>query len=213
MMPAQPKELVVLVADADAETVLSALLQSRQASLGVRIACHDVVKPPKSNDAWVFRRAHEYLREVRRTYQRAIVVLDWHGSGGESKAAEELEGEVESRARASGWPEGAVAVVVIDPELEAWAWGRSDRAAQILGLPEQQLLDVLAGFGLSGDGKVGRPKEALEAVVARCLHQRPKSSRVHARMAREMGRLDDCQDRAFRKLVRVLREWFPAEES
>jgi len=150
---------------------------------------------------------------VRRIYERAVVVLDWHGSGGEAKDAEGLERQVESRARASGWPDGTVAAIVIDPELEAWAWGRNDRAAQILGLPEERLVEVLAAFGVSEAGKPARPKEALEAVVERCLHQRPKSSRVHSRMAREMGRLGDCQDRAFRKLVRVLREWFPAEEA
>jgi hypothetical protein len=203
------RDLIVLVADADAQRAIETLLTDRRPGLRIREIDFRVENRAGAHDSWVYVHGHEYLRERRARHGRAIVVFDLEGSGAEGRSPEEAEREVERRLRQSGWEEGRVKAIAIAPELEAWAWGRNDRAAQILGVPADELLEVLSRFGLGDSGKVTRPKEALEAILREKLQQRPKSSAIYARMARKMGRLDQCQDRAFGRFLQTLREWFP----
>jgi hypothetical protein len=206
-----PKDLVVLVADADAAKVFGPLL-SRHASLRIREARFEVIDLPSANDAWLVRHAHEALRGVGRSYRHALVVFDHHGSGFERHSGPSLEEQVERRLCESGWAEGAVAAIAIEPELEAWAWGRPDVLARFLNVPADVLRTRVRGLGLDARGKAPQPKEALRWVCTELTGQ-PLPVAVLVGMARRRGRLDGCQDRAFRKLLRVLREWFPADKA
>ena len=181
------RDLIVLVADADAQRAVETLLRDRKPGLRIQEIDFGVENRPGAHDSWVYLHAHEYLRERRGRHRRAIVIFDLEGSGAEGSTPEEAEQEVEMWLRRSGWEEGTFRAIAIAPELEAWAWGRNDRAAQILGVQLEELLEVLSRFGLEESGKVGRPKEALEAVLRERLQQRPKSSAIYARMAPEDG--------------------------
>ncbi len=208
--PAQ-QDLLVLVADNDARDVLDVLLGTRAAALGTKVLDFDTLRIAGTRDPDVYRRAHDYVRGMWKDYRRAIIIFDHEGSGAETTAVEELEAELEARLRRNGWSEDSVAAVAIHPELEAWVWGQLEALAESWHTTAEDLRRELAPFGLDGQGKVRRPKEALRAIHHRHTG-RPVSGANLVSMARARGRLDDCRDRAFRKFLRVLREWFPAEQ-
>ena len=212
MKPQAPRDLLLFVADDDMARVLSALLCLRRRALRIRHIDFGLMVHP-GHDPALRKRAHEDLRGAPARYRSAIVLLDREGSGAESQDPEALEADIEARLVASGWPPGSATAVVVNPELEAWVWGQTDRVARILGLAHKELLRVLAPFGLDETGKVQKPKSALRAVLRRLHPRRPRSPAVLAEIAARLGRLDDCHDRAFRKLLRVLREWSPLSRS
>ena len=45
-----------------------------------------------------------------------------HGSGGEFTRPETLEIDLENQLKSNGWPNNNAAVIIIEPELEAWVW-------------------------------------------------------------------------------------------
>jgi hypothetical protein len=207
-----PHDLVVLVADDDMAGVLSALLDQRQRALRVRDIDYGLMVHP-GHDPALRTRAHEDLRGAQGRYRAAVVLLDREGSGAGRQGPEMVEAEIEARLRASGWPPGSAVAIVIDPELEAWVWGQTVPVARALGLSVEELGQILMPFGVDETGKVRQPKSALRAVLRRLHPRRPRSPAVLAELAKRIGKLERCQDRAFRKLLRVLREWFPAEEA
>jgi hypothetical protein len=206
------QDLLVLVADNDARDVLEVLLGSRTAALGIRALDLTVLRIAGTRDADVYRKAHDHLRGMWRHYAHAVVVFDHEGSGAETKPAEDLESELEARLRRNGWPENRAAAVAIDPELEAWVWGPLGELAGLWDTAEDHLRRQLVAFDLDAQGKVRQPKEALRAIHYRHT-QRPVSGADLMRLARTRGNLAECRDRAFCKLLRVLREWFPVEVS
>jgi len=161
------------------------------------------------HDPWLRRWADDLLRPMRRDYAHGLVLFDHEGCGDEATPPEEIEQAMEDGLRRSGWQRDAARVVVVHPELEAWLLGRRRRAAQILGVSEQDLGQTLAKFELSPSGRLVHPKEALADILKTLLSKRPKSATVFAEFARSMGRLDECQDRAFAKFRDTLRRWFP----
>lgn len=208
-MSAEPvKDLIVLVPDWDCKRTLDTLLAERQMDLGIRRISFDVIRHP-GHDPYVYGHGHELLRERARDYSHGLLVLDFDGSGARESGPVEVERRLEQALARSGWTADSAAAVVICPELEVWLWGRLDRAAAVLGVGVTELRDGLARFGLREDEKVERPKEALEHALRSICRQRPKSAAVFVEFARGMGSFDECQDRAFRKLLAVLRRWFP----
>jgi len=209
-MRSQPgKDLVVLVADKDAEQAVGTLLRDRTSSLEIRPLTFQVYRHHQ-HDPGVRVRAHDFLRSMARAYRRALVVFDLEGCGREDAKREQIEQEVEDRLLSSGWESDRAAAVVVAPELEAWVWGRTGRVAQILGAGATELQEAVEEFGVLESGKLTQPKEALRHVLS-SVCGRPWSSALFADFAREMGRFDDCQDRAFGKLLSTLRRWFPAD--
>ncbi len=69
------KDLVVLVADAQQETVVNTLLQERRQSLEIRAITFDIEKHP-GKDSGVYSRGAEYCKDGLRR-NRSSIVSTW----------------------------------------------------------------------------------------------------------------------------------------
>jgi len=210
--PPPKKDLVVLVADSNAEHALNEILD-RYPSLGIRRIYFQVIRDTARADPGCYGRSHEFLRPSLREFKHAIVIFDRQGSGRESRDAEELEHEVANRLRQNGWADRA-AVIVIDPELEAWVWRPSRQAEESVGWrgKAMPLREWLQQMELWPEGvlKPPDPKLALEATLREL--RRPRSSAIYADLAKKVS-LRNCRDRSFCRLVQILRNWFPSSQS
>lgn len=203
-------DLVVLAPDSMIEHTLRGLFE-RKASLGLRPFSFHII-PFARHDPGCFRESAAMLhRELRRS-RRALVVFDHKGSGQEQLFREEIERIVESQLSANGW-DGRAAVVVISPELEAWAFAESNYAPKMFHFNGNyaELKQWLRGKGLldEHEAKPKDPKSALDAVLRQ--NKIPRSSSLFLQLAQKVS-LKHCADPAFRKLAHTLQTWFPADE-
>lgn len=203
------KDLVCLVADKNMEQALRGLL-SRPEALKIDPPTYDLFVHPES-DPGCCRHGVEFLRSFSSRYERALLCFDFEGCGREDDSSRSLTRRLEKDLSRNGWNERARAIV-IDPELEVWVWSDSPEVDTILGwtgtfpglrpwLEQQEWLE-------SGAAKPKRPKEAMEAALREV--RRPRSSATFRKLAETVSFLR-CQDRAFLKLKKTLRLWFPAD--
>ena len=173
----------------------------------ITIERSDLIVPAGEKDPGLFARAPDLARPYLRTHEHLLVVLDaaWAGSPGAQRIEEQL-GEKLAR---NGWSNERAAVVVIEPELEVWAW--SDRRALARALyvelptpARPRVPDILAEWGR--DAARG-PKERLEALREKLAI--PTSSAQFRRFA-AAARIEPCEDRGFARLRDLFRRWFPA---
>jgi hypothetical protein len=205
-MPDSPKDLVILTACKDAKVGIEAFLTEPEA--GVRSITYECYSHPKRDSGC--RKASEFLRPFLRSFKYALVVLDREGSGMENLVAESIESEIEGDLGVNGW-DSQCAVVVIDPELEAWIWDRSLSVRRILSshMTREDLMAWLLaqGFPMSeGNSKLERPKEAFRELLR--ATKTPVSSALFGQFARS-AKTATCQDRSFVKLRATLQSWFP----
>jgi len=202
------KDLICLVADKDIEETLRALLGRHQA-LDIRETVHDILSHPE-RDPGCRLRAQDFLRPYHGRYDHALVVFDREGCGREEPSRAEIEDDLEKKLRASGWEGDRAAVVVIDPEVEAWIWSESPHVDAVLGwggkspnlrswLVERSFLDPEAL-------KPRRPKEAMDEAIRKA--GKPRSSSLFRQLAERVS-VSKCSDPAFAKLRETLSMWFP----
>lgn len=202
--------LIVLVADRDIQETLSKLFR-RPEDLGIGQLRFDIIRHP-GRDAGCRKNAANLLRPYLRTHRYGLVVFDRHGCGSDARR-EEIEQRLESDLAQNGWGRRARAVV-IDPELEVWAWSGSPVVSAAMGWGGRydELRSWLARRGL-WDDDLPKPSDPKRAMI-QALHGAPRSTRPR-RSARIFGRIAagvsivGCDDPAFRKLLDTLREWFP----
>jgi hypothetical protein len=200
------KDLVALVADVQQEKTLETLLRERSHSLGMRAITFDIYRHPRQ-DAGVYHEAADFLAPYRPPqYRHALVLLDWVWDGAPGDVAF-LQSTLLARLGQSGWAAEVAQVIVLDPELEAWAWAASPHVPQVL---RTQWGDIHAlaqahGFWRVDEAKPHQPKELLEAILAR--QRRPRSAAIFQELARRIG-LAHCQDPAFVLLRQTLQQWF-----
>jgi hypothetical protein len=202
------RELMVLVADADAEAVVRTLLSKRHKSLGIKLMKEGkdfVIHKHPNRDSGVRTGAVDFLRPFQRDFNHALVIFDHKGCGAEGKKPQDLEEELEQELKRNGWHDRC-AVIVIEPELEAWVWAGLHHIARVTGLTITDLQGLMAKFTKGNLGKPVEPKEAWREVLRR--GGRKPSAKIFGELTESLG-LSKCQDRAFRKLVAVLRSWFP----
>lgn len=209
------KDLIVLVADTDARYAMEGLLE-RPRDLGIRSIQYEVRQESDHDPACRVRSA-EVLRPVHNIFDHALVVFDYHGCSS-SEPRKRVQDAVIGRLRINGWGDRASAVV-IEPELEAWAWGDPAYLAGALGWSDRSLAMFLRRQGLQERGR-SRPtdlKRALKAAVWNAPRPKRKRRRkLSARVYRELAAVipvDRCPDPAFRELQRTLRAWFPRDFS
>jgi len=202
------KDLIVLVADQDQEKTVIELLK-RHRSLKIRPIAFEVQRHPE-RDAGVFKNCDEFLKPFQREYRYALVMFDKEGCGQENVSVDELQNQVQARLDASGW-EGRSAVVVLEPELEAWVFTDSPHIVEVLADGDKDLFDkVLRGKPKSALGKPERPKEAMKEILAQ--KGIPWSSSLFQRLASQVS-LQGCRDPAFLRFKELLRRWFPPEST
>lgn len=202
-MSGEDLDLIVLVADSDAEWAVRTLLEKRYQSLKLRPLHAKVIKHTQ-RDAGVYLHCHELLRQFQHKARHALVMLDHHGSGREAKEAEEIEKDIEERLAKSGWSDRGAAVV-FSPELEIWVWSSSPRVADVIGLPYKDLQRILEQEPRDALGKPEDPKSTLEKALYKS--KRPFSSRIFQELA-DVVSLRHCHDRAFNKFRHTLQNWF-----
>jgi len=199
-------DLVILVADTDAEWTVRTLLRQRYPALRIREIAFEVFRHPQ-RDAGVFLHAHEFLRAYVGQADHAMVLLDREGSGRESLSPLEIEGRIEDALLQNGWRPEQIAAIALDPELEVWVWSPSPHVADIIGLEASVLHQILVQTPKTPLGKPQRPKETLLQALYRS--KRPFSARLFQELAARVSLR--CEERAFAKFRDTLQQWFPPE--
>lgn len=204
--PAQPRDLLIVVADRNMEAAVAGIL-SRPQALRIRPLAFDVRVHPHRDSGCCFE-GLEFLSVFRDRYQRAVLIFDREGSGRDTEYAEDLERDLETQLTAAGWQD-RIAVLVLDPELENWVWSDSPHVASELGWTAG-MRDLRAwleshDFLRVPTPKPARPKEAMEAVMKH--NNTKRSSSIYRRLAEKVS-FKRCTDRSFLKLIARLQSWF-----
>lgn len=208
-MTSREFDLAILVADKDMEYTFQGLF-SRPRSLGIRTIKHKVISHPE-HDGGCRKTGVDLLRRYERSADYGLLIFDWEGSGARQMTPEDLEKDLEEKLSANGW-EHRNAVIVIQPELEAWVWANTNKVDQILGWPTSlphagDMQDWIQeqGWIQSRGTKPDRPKEAFRAVLRHS--EKPVSASIFRELAEKVS-FKNCQDRAFLRLQSVLQNWF-----
>ncbi|WP_431877464.1 methylation-associated defense system protein MAD4 [Micromonospora marina] len=200
------RDVVFLVADAAMDQMLRGFLGRPQChrSIGCNPfrfdAREDLIVAP-FRDPDVYGRAAELLQPYERSHRHAVAMLDlaWEGS----PTPEQIREHIGAKLKAA-WSHSAV--IVIEPELEAWVWQENPHVAEALKCGTD-FRDVLRRSGHWPDGasKPPDPKAALEFL--RRYHRADRSNAAFGRLAQKIS-VRHCEDRAFCQLRDTLREWF-----
>jgi hypothetical protein len=201
------RDVVFLVADGAMEQLLLGFLGRVQCheSLGCSPFAFDpkedvVVAPTK--DPGVCGTARELLRPYENSHERAVVMLDaeWEGSPG----AEAIRARIKAMLTGA-WEQ--FAVVVIEPELEAWIWQDNPHVGVAFKC-RSDVREVLrhSGYWPDGELKPPDPKAALHHL--RRHHRADRSNAAFRRLAAHVS-VKGCVDPAFGHLLGALRVWFP----
>lgn len=210
------EQLAVLVPDGAYPLVLSAFLESRTKSLGLRRVEYEIVKDAFRDSS---REAVELLRPFQRRCSHALIIRDLHGSGWEDKGADALEETIKQEMVVTGWSAGRCEAIVVEPEIEAWLRFDSTHLHQLIrdrarrkieweDLLLQPLIDELIEKqgGKNSHGKPVQPKEAFEEILRHFGIQR--SNALYGQLA-GVESLKGCSVASFNRLNQKLRSWFP----
>ncbi len=206
------RDCIFLLADKNMEAVFTGFLTREQfhRSLGTGRfefdPAQDLIVDEAGNDPGVYTRAHELLRPYQRSHRYAVVVLDnaWDGSPG----AVTIQETISSNLSKVGWDADTFAVIVIDPELEAWIWQDSPHVEKALRFSaEVGLRQWLEGKGLweANVAKPADPKLAVEQTLK--ATRTPRSSAIYKQITCAIS-VKGCVDPAFELLKSTLQGWF-----
>lgn len=205
------KDLIVLLADLDAENAVTGILHRPQ-SLGIRPISFETIRHAM-RDPGCCKDAPAMLQRYQSTHARALVIFDRHGSGRDTEDRMTIEAAVEDRLTSSGW-RNRCAAIVLDPELEAWVWSDSPEVDAVLGWQgkEPSLRSALGNRGFLKEDQIKPeiPKEAMEWALRDV--RKARSARIFSDLAARVG-LTRCVDPAFAKFTGTLASWFPEREN
>jgi hypothetical protein len=204
------RDVFVVVPDLDTEHAVKTLLTKRQDALEIRLNFDPVdvdLLRYAGRDSGCRFEAVQLLRAKQKSHRHGLLVFDRHGCG-DARPREQIEQAIESLLVQNGWPHGNVAVIVIDPEIEAWVWSSSPNVAHRLGWPsDAELKAFLESKSLWATDAL-KPKDPKEALSQACRAKGvPVNARVFEDLAESVG-LRTCQDSAFRKFQTTLKRWF-----
>lgn len=203
------RDIVFLLADKGMELVITGFLGRPRFHRSLRCGEFafnprlDVIVSP-TKDSGMPKFARGLLKSYERTHRRAVVIVDadWVGSPGAATLRERVE-----QAMSEGWKE--FAVIVIEPELEAWMMSDNSHLATIFGCPgNYRELLAEAGWWPADRAKPPRPKEALGHLKQR--YRARAGNAEFGKLAAVMS-VRQCQDPAFIQLRDQLRTWFPEQ--
>jgi hypothetical protein len=201
-----PKDLAILVADADIRAAIEGLL-TRPSAIPIRPLTYDLIVHPQ-RDPGVRLRSRGLLAPFRTTHSYALAILDHEGCGATNATPDDVQIEIENGC-AVDW-QNRLCAVAISPEVESWVWSDSPLVDLVLGWSGRQpdlrqwLTD--ARFAVARNDKPARPKEAFDAAIR--IVRQPRSSTLFKKLGQSVG-LNRCRDRAFARLRQSLQVWFP----
>lgn len=200
------KDLVVLVADKNAQFVLEGLL-SRHQAFPIAPMTYDLYIHPH-RDPGVYRESGDFLRSFQQQYHYALILLDREGSGQEQKTSSQIADEIKTDVEQKGWS-GRAEVIVFDPEVEIWVWIHFPHLATCTGWDDLVSLHAYVqaqGYWQPDQPKPQRPKEAFEAALREKRIQR--SSVIYKEIASKAS-FRGCQETSFLQFKDILQKWFP----
>lgn len=201
------KDLLILIPDLDYESALSGLF-TRFPALGLRSFTYDTLINTE-RDPGCRCKSPEVLRPYVNLFSYALVLFDFEGCGAEHFGKAELETSIERELARNGWGNRS-AVIVVDPEIEAWVWSDSPHVPEILNWQghQQDLRTWLRDeteFWPDDTPKPRRPKEAMLEILR--VASIPKSSSIFRAIGERVS-VNRCVDPAFNKLKEILSDWF-----
>ena len=205
------KDLLLYVADADAQAFLSSLL-NKPLALGIRQITFDIERHPL-RDSGMVQSGAELTRMKKGKYQKALLTWDHHGSGRDHKQSpEQVRAEIQKKLDSYTWS-GNSSVTIFVPELEQWIWYSESAFMSHLAISADQLnrwlSDLSTKLGKSVDVlKAEQPKETFEYVLRERL-KRTISPRDFSDIGKLAGVNGLMACESFRSIVEVLRAWFP----
>lgn len=205
------KDLLLYVADADAEAFIRSMLNKPEA-LGIREITFDIERHPL-RDSGMVQTGAELARMKKGKYKKALLAWDYHGSGRDHRMTpEDLCTDIQRKLDTFTWSENS-AVVIFVPELEQWLWFSDNAMLAYYNITSVTLRTWLEERSEKlrksvDDLKSEQPKELFEFVVRERL-KRTISPRDFGELGKcaGVGRLMACA--SFRSIVEKLREWFP----
>jgi len=205
------KDLLLYVADADAQAFMNSLL-NKPLALSIRQITFDIERHPQ-RDSGMVQSGAELARMKKSQYQKVLLTWDHHGSGRDHKQSpEQVQEEIQNKLDSYTW-RGNSSVTIFMPELEQWLWYSENALISYCNITIEQLrkwLDERSNkLGKTVDAlKTEQPKELFEYVMRERL-KRTISPRDFAEIGRRAGvsQLMACE--SFRSIVNVLRNWFP----
>jgi len=206
------KDLLVFVADADAQAFMRGILEKPRA-LGIRPISVDIDRHPLKDPGMV-QTGPELTGMRKEDYQKVILMFDFHGSGREHRmTSDTLRTQLQARLDSLTWT-GNSSVAVLVPELEYWCWYCETAIRRHYQVKEDNLArwtsQEATDLGISLDDlKLQQPKELFEYVVKDRLRRT-----ISPRDFYEIGRLASVKallkSDSFKSIVTALRGWFPS---
>lgn len=209
------KDLLVYVADADAQAFMKAILEKPRA-LSIRPLDFHIERHPQ-RDAGMVQSGAELARMKKGQYKKILLLWDHHGSGRDHKQSfEEVQKEIQGKLDSFTMKDHS-AVFILVPELEQWIWYCENALLAHLGLSFSQLLS----FFEDGSKKLGmtienlknsQPKELFEYIMRDRL-RRTISPRDFNEIGKRAGVNELMQCETFHSIAETLRAWFPPMDS
>jgi hypothetical protein len=210
------KDLLVYVADTDAEVFLRAVLGKPQA-LKIRAIDFDIRRHPQ-RDSGMVQSGAGLASLLMGNYQKALLVLDYQGSGRDTsknpQTPKEVQEDIQRQLGLKGLA-GKSAVAVLVPELEQWLWFCEAAVARHCGMTGAQLAEKVeecaAKLGKAADSlKTEQPKELFEYVM---LNRAAHRQKALPRDFEEIGKIASIpglmQCPSFAGIAKTLQAWFP----
>lgn len=205
------KDLLLYVADADAQAFLNSLL-NKPFALGIRQITFDIERHPQ-RDSGMVQSGSELTRMKKGKYQKALLTWDHHGSGRDHKQSpEQVRDEIQSKLNSYTWSDNS-SITIFVPELEQWLWYCENALISYCGISENDLNTWLADRADKLGKPVGllkaeQPKELFEYVMRERL-KRTISPRDFAEIGKIAGVNGLMGCGSFSSVIEVLRAWFP----
>lgn len=209
------KDLLVYVADADAQAFMKAILTRKHAALGIHPIAFDIERHPM-RDSGMVQSGAELARMKKGQYQKLLLMWDHHGSGRDHKQAPEtVMQEVQNKLDAYSWS-GNSAVTILVPELEQWLWFCESAIADYCKTTMTMLSQWQSECALKQRKTVEalhaeQPKELFEHVMREKLKRTisPRDFEGIAQLA-SITKLQKCD--SFLAISQTLRAWFPMDQ-
>ena len=206
------KDLLVFLADADAQAFMQGILEKPRA-LGIRPISFDIERHPQKDPGMVAN-GPELTRLYKGDYERVLLMFDFHGSGRDQRETFiELSAQMQARLDSFTWT-GKSSVTILVPELECWCWYCEKAMRKHYDITEETMALWTSQQARKLDMSIDdlkrlQPKELFEYVVKVRLRRTISPRDFH-----EIGRLASIPallaSDSFQTVVSALRGWFPS---